>query len=128
VQHSTLFLVLEVTISLEPDVDTAVSLLADQVLLLGHDTINLLLLLDYGIGSAGVDDDAVFLADVCPEPSVLTERRLLRTSRGYVWKAQPRLRLKRRRRLSRVFRGQYRLWQKRPSTHSSYGAFSRELV
>jgi hypothetical protein len=76
----------EVTIHLVPDEATAgVCLLADQVLL-GHD-INLLLL-DYGVGPAGADDDAIFVAGVCPEPitSSSTGRRGLGRWGGYVWK------------------------------------------
>jgi len=77
----------EVTIRLEPDNSTDVCLIAEQVLL-GHD-INVLLL-DYGIGAAGADDDAVFLAGVCPQPSshpVQMQQQLRRSlGFGYVWK------------------------------------------
>lgn len=74
----------EVTVRLEPDSSSDVCRLADQVLL-GHD-INLLFL-DYGIGAAGADDDAIFLAGVCPQPSATSERRELLSlaRRGYVW-------------------------------------------
>jgi hypothetical protein len=75
----------EVSIRLVPDERTVGGCpLADQVLL-GHD-INLLLL-DYGIGAAGADDEAIFLAGVCPEPSTfvaLSRHRALGWG-GYVW-------------------------------------------
>mmetsp|Transcript_2004 Transcript_2004/g.3125 ORF Transcript_2004/g.3125 Transcript_2004/m.3125 type:complete len:777 (+) Transcript_2004:78-2408(+) len=77
----------EVTIRLEPVNCTEVCPIAEQVLL-GHD-INLLLL-DYGIGAAGADDDAVFLAGVCPQPTSQAvqemQQKLRRLGFGYVWK------------------------------------------
>lgn len=69
----------EVSVRLEPHASTDMCSLAGQVLL-GHD-INLLLL-DYGIGAAGADDDAIFLAGVCPRPSAASEHRTLRARRG----------------------------------------------
>jgi hypothetical protein len=87
IEGTTKIYYFEVTIRLVPDEATVdICLLADQVLL-GHD-INLLLL-DYGIGAAGADDDAVFLAGVCPLPSTsaaISERRMLGWWGGYVWK------------------------------------------
>jgi hypothetical protein len=77
----------EVTINLVPDETTNACVRADQVLI-GH-TINNLLL-DYGIGAAGADDDAIFLAGVCPQPStssVTTGDRMLGwLGWCYVWR------------------------------------------
>lgn len=66
----------EVYIRLTPSDDSGVCNVADQ-LLLGND-INQLLL-DHGIGDAGTDDDAIFLAGICPQPTTgaTTERREL---------------------------------------------------
>lgn len=72
----------EVIIRLVPAANTGVCLLADQVML-GHD-INLLLL-DYGVGNAGADDEAIFMAGVCVEPHT-SVRRHLRWWGGYIWK------------------------------------------
>ena len=99
----------EVSIRVEPNVQLKPCVVEDQVLL-GH-AINLMLL-DYvsyerqrtlrilpfhvaknshnahraqGIGQAGADDDSMFLAGVCPQPTT-SDRRRLWWSRGFVWK------------------------------------------
>ena len=42
------------------------------------------ILLDYGVGAAGVGDNAAFLARVCPKPTVSLLRRRL-AAKGFVW-------------------------------------------
>jgi hypothetical protein len=58
--------------------------LADQIML-GHD-INAILL-NYGVGDAGVNDGAIFIAGVCAVPTATTNRRRLqlRGSTGFLW-------------------------------------------
>lgn len=73
----------EVQIRLVPDAtNTDVCNVADQVLL-GNDLNTLLF--NYGVGEAGADDEAVFEAGVCPQPTTATNRRL-KTHNGFFWK------------------------------------------
>lgn len=74
----------EVEIRLVPDENTGICNIADQVLL-GNE-INQLLY-EYGLGQAGADDDAVFHAGVCPQPTTSGRRRKLRLrSNGFIWR------------------------------------------
>ena len=41
------------------------------------------LLWDYGVGAAGVGDNATFIARVCPKPTVTAHRRL--ATKGFIW-------------------------------------------
>jgi len=68
----------DITVAIVPQ-STQSCPLADQVFL--GNAINLLLL-DHGIGDAGLDDGALYLAGVCPEPTSTRRRKL---QRGYIW-------------------------------------------
>jgi len=73
----------EVSFRIVPD-ETQVDIcnVADQVLL-GNDLNQLLL--EYGIGEAGPDDNAIYRAGVCPQPMTTARRRSLLVSKAFIY-------------------------------------------
>lgn len=70
----------EVFIRLIPSPEvSSVCNVADQ-LMLGNDLNQLLI--DHGVGDAGADDDAVFLAGICPQPTTTTAAERRRELKG----------------------------------------------
>lgn len=73
----------DISVSLRPNSDPTECTQADQNFL-GH-AINKLLL-EYGMGAAGENDNVVFVAGVCSEPQeTLARERNLLTRRGYIY-------------------------------------------
>jgi hypothetical protein len=73
----------DITVQLTPQLGQhGICPLAEQNML-GND-INAILL-EYGVGDAGVDTGAIFLAGVCTVPTITNRRRLSSLATGFLW-------------------------------------------